>query len=326
MEGTRIPRRVALLAAGGALVSPGAFAAAEPFEAWVAALRAEARSKGISAETVRAALGALRPNPRVLELDRRQPERTLTWAEYRARVVAEPRIGNGRRAVAEHRELLRAIEFRFGVPGPVMSAIWGIESNYGATLGSFPVIQSLATLAYDGRRATFFRGELLNALRILDQGHIALAQMVGSWAGAMGQPQFMPSSFLAYAVDFDGDGRRDIWQSRADTLASIANYLARAQWRPGEGWGFAVRLPPGFDVGLADGRSTRPLSAWSALGVRRSDGAALSPASLQAAIAAPDGTGGEAFALFANAQAIRRYNNSTYYVLAVGLLSDLIAS
>lgn len=326
MERTRVSRRVALLAAGGALACGDAFAAAEPFDAWLAGLRAEARAKGISAETIRMALGALRPNPRVLELDRRQPERTLTWAEYRARVVAEPRIGQGRRAVADNRELLRAVEARFGVPGAVMAAIWGVESNYGATLGSFPVVQSLATLAYDGRRATFFRGELLNALRILDQGHIALEDMTGSWAGAMGQPQFMPSSFLAYAVDFDGDGRRDIWRSRADTLASIGNYLARAQWRPGEPWGFAVRLPAGFDVGLADGRSMRPLSAWSALGVRRHDGAALSPAAVQAAIAAPDGVQGEAFALFANAQAIRRYNNSTYYVLAVGLLSDLIAS
>ncbi|MDW8444128.1 MAG: lytic murein transglycosylase [Acetobacteraceae bacterium] len=187
-------------------------------------------------------------------------------------------------------------------------------------------MQSLATLAYDGRRATFFRGELLNALRILDQGHIALSRMTGSWAGAMGQPQFMPSSFLAYAVDFDGDGRRDIWGSRADTLASIGHYLARAQWRAGEGWGFAVRLPPGFDIALADGRSMRPLSAWSGLGVRRLDGSALAPPSVLAAIAAPDGWEGEAFALFPNAQAVRRYNNATYYVLAVGLLSDLLAA
>ena len=322
----RVSRRAVVLAAGGLLVKGAAFAAVEPFESWLAGLSAEARAKGVGAETVRIALNGLRPNPRVLELDRRQPERTLTWAEYRARVVAEPRIAQGRRAVADNRELLRAIEARFGVPAAVMCAIWGIESNYGATLGGFPVIQSLATLAYDGRRATFFRGELLNALRILDQGHIGLAQMTGSWAGAMGQPQFMPSSFLAYAVDFDGDGRRDIWQSRADTLASIGNYLARAQWRAGEGWGFAVRLPTGFDATLADGRSLRPLAAWSALGVRRRDGSALPATSGQAAIVAPDGLDGEAFALFANAQAIRRYNNSTYYVLAVGLLSDLIVS
>ena len=326
MEHMRVSRRTALLTAGGLLMGGKGFAAAEPFDAWLAGLRAEARAQGISAETVRTALAALRPNPRVLELDRRQPERTLTWAEYRARIVAEPRIVQGRRAISDNRELLQAVEARFGVAAAVMSAIWGIESNYGTTLGSFPVVQSLATLAYDGRRATFFRSELINALRILDQGHIGLAQMTGSWAGAMGQPQFMPSSFLAYAVDFDRDGRRDIWHSRADTLASIGNYLARAQWRAGEGWGFAVRLPAGFDARLADGRSVRPLSAWSALGVKRHDGSALPASSVQAAIAAPDGPGGEAFALFSNAQAIRRYNNSTYDVLAVGLLSDLIAS
>jgi len=324
MRRARVSRRVAVLAGTVGLLAGRQSAAAEPFEAWLESLRAELRSKGISAETIRTALSGLRPNPRVLELDRGQPERTLTWAEYRSRVVTEPRIGMGRRAMAENRELLRAIEARFGVPGPVISAIWGIESNYGTTLGNFPVIQSLATLAYDGRRAAFFRGELFNALRILDQGHTALPQMTGSWAGAMGQPQFMPSSFLAYAVDFDSDGRRDIWQSRADTLASIGNYLARAQWRAGEGWGFPVRFASGFDFGLADGRSMRPLSAWSAVGVRRLDGSLLSPATLFAAIVAPDGAGGEAFALTANAQAIRRYNNSTFYVLAVGLLSDLL--
>lgn len=308
-----------------ALTAPGS-RAAEPFDAWLAALRAEARSRGVSAETIRAALSQLRPLPRVLELDRRQPERTLTWAEYRARVVAEPRIGNGRRAVADNRELLRAVEARFAVPAAIVTAIWGIETNYGTTLGGFPVIQALATLAHDGRRSAYFRGELLNALRILDQGHIALPEMMGSWAGAMGQPQFMPSSFLGYAVDFDGDGRRDIWNSRGDALGSIGNYLARANWRPAEPWGFAVRLPPGFDAGLADARTMRPLSAWSEMGVRRLDGAPLGTPAPAAAIAAPDGVLGEAFALFASAQAIRRYNNSTYYVLAVGLLSDLLAA
>jgi membrane-bound lytic murein transglycosylase B len=162
-------------------------------------------------------------------------------------------------------------------------------------------------------------------LRILDQGHIAHPRMMGSWAGAMGQPQFMPGSFLSYAVDFDGDGRRDIWDSRADALGSIGNYLARAgSYRRDEAWGFEARLPPGFAIASADARSMRPLSSWAAAGVRRADGSALPRGDVPAAVAAPDGAAGQAFVLFANAQAVRRYNNSTYYVLAVGLLADLV--
>ncbi len=295
-----------------------------PFDRWLAELRSEALRSGISQGTVRTALTGLGPIPRVIELDRRQPERRLTWAEYRDRVVAEPRISNGRRAFADNRLLLDAVEERFGVAGRTVTAIWGIESNYGTATGGFPVIQALATLAHDGRRSAFFRGELISALRILDQGHIALERMTGSWAGAMGQPQFMPGSFLAYAVDFNGDGRRDIWDSREDALGSIGNYLARANWRAGEPWGFEVRLPAGFDIGLADGRAMRPLSAWGPLGVRRADGGPLGQSEIPTAIAAPDGAGGQAFAIHRNAQAIRRYNNSIYYVLAVGLLSDLV--
>jgi membrane-bound lytic murein transglycosylase B len=298
--------------------------ASMPFDRWLAELRAEALRAGISPGTVRTALGGIAPIPRVVELDRHQPERRLTWAEYRDRVVAEPRISNGRRAFADNRLLMDAVEERFGVSGRVVTAIWGIETNYGATTGGFPVIQALATLAHDGRRSSFFRSELLSALRILDQGHIALERMTGSWAGAMGQPQFMPGSFLAYAVDFNGDGRRDIWDSREDALGSIGNYLARANWRPGEPWGFEVRLPAGFDIGLADARSMRPLSAWSALGVRRADGWPLGQSEIPTAIAAPDGAGGQTFAIHRNAQAIRRYNNSLSYVLAVGLLSALV--
>jgi membrane-bound lytic murein transglycosylase B len=320
---TRPTRRTVLAGIAGLAAASRAEAAA-PFDRWLAELRAEALRSGISQGTVRAALTDIGPIARVIELDRRQPERRLTWAEYRDRVVAEPRIGNGRRAFADNRLLLDAVEERFGVAGRTVTAIWGIETNYGATTGGFPVIQALATLAHDGRRSSFFRGELLSALRILDQGHIALDRMTGSWAGAMGQPQFMPGSFLAYAVDFNGDGRRDIWDSREDALGSIGNYLARANWRAGEPWGFEVVLPPGFDIGLADGRAMRPLSAWSTLGVRRVGGGPLGQSEIPTAIAAPDGAGGQAFAIHRNAQAIRRYNNSIYYVLAVGLLSDLV--
>ncbi len=318
-------RRTLIATMPALLLARGAAANAQPFDRWLAELRTEARGKGISQGTVQTALNAIAPIPRIIELDRRQPEGTLTWAQYRDRVVAEPRIGNGRKAHAENRTLLASVEQRFGVSSRTITAIWGIETNYGANTGGFPVVQALATLAYDGRRSSYFRGELLNALRILDQGHIAHPRMLGSWAGAMGQPQFMPGSFLSYAVDFDGDGRRDIWDSRGDALGSIGNYLARAgSWKPGEPWGFQARLPQGFAIAQADARANRPLSAWAAAGVRRADGSALPRGEMPAAIAAPDGAQGQAFVLFANAQAVRRYNNSTYYVLAVGLLSDLV--
>jgi membrane-bound lytic murein transglycosylase B len=331
MQDGMLATRRSLLAAAlpAALAAPSAAGPAranpQPFDRWLAELRAEAERRGVSAGTLRTALAGIAPIPRVIELDRRQPEGTLTWAQYRDRVVAEPRIGNGRRAFADNRSLLADVEQRFGTSARTITAIWGIETNYGATMGNFPVIEALATLAYDGRRSAFFRGELLSALRILDQGHIAHPRMKGSWAGAMGQPQFMPGSFLSYAVDFDGDGRRDIWDSRADALGSIGNYLARAgSWRRGEPWGFAARLPPGFAIASADARTMRPLSSWAAEGVRQADGSALPRGDMPAAIAAPDGAAGQAFVLFANAQAVRRYNNSTYYVLAVGLLSDLV--
>lgn len=322
MSTTRPTRRLLLGALAAAAAAP--VRAAAPFDRWLAELRAEAERKGISRATVQHALSGIAPIPRVIELDRRQPEGRLTWAEYRSRVVAEPRIGNGRLAFADNRGLLASVEERFGVSARTITAIWGIETNYGTTTGGFPVIGALATLAHDGRRSSFFRGELLNALRILDQGHIELPRMTGSWAGAMGQPQFMPGSFLSYAVDFDGDGRRDIWDSRADALGSIGNYLARANWRPGEPWGTEVLLPAGFDIGLADGRAMRPMTAWAVLGVRRADGRPLGESQIMTAIAAPDGAAGQAFAIHQNAQAVRRYNNSIYYVLAVGLLSDLV--
>jgi len=318
-------RRVVLGALPAVAAAAGARAASQPFERWLSELRAEARAQGISAATIQGALSGIAPIQRVIELDRRQPEVTLSWAQYRDRVVAEPRIGNGRKAFAENRALLAAVEQRFGVAARTVTAIWGVETNYGATMGGFPVVQALATLAYDGRRSAYFRGELLNALRILDQGHIRKERMLGSWAGAMGQPQFMPGSFLAYAVDFDGDGRRDIWDSRADALGSIGNYLRRAgAWRPGEPWGFEVTLPPRFPIGEADGRTMRPLSSWASAGVRPADGGRMPAGDMPAAIAAPDGAAGQAFVLFPNAQAVRRYNNSTYYVLAVGLLSDRV--
>ena len=314
-------------AAGETPAQPAAAAPPpRPFPQFLRDVRAEARRAGISERTLAAALDGLEPIPRVLELDRRQPEFVLTFAQYRDRQVTPARIARGRDLKAEQRALLAGIERRYRVPAPVVLAIWGVETNYGSNTGGFPVVGALATLAWEGRRASFFRNELLAALRILDAGHVQPAAMRGSWAGAMGQPQFMPSSFERFAVDHDGDGRRDIWTSRADALASIANYLARHGWREGEPWGREVRLPHGFDPALAGREPSRPLSAWARIGVRAAGGGALPASELPAGIVIPDGPTGPAFAVHRNFAVLRRYNPSDFYALSVGLLADSIGA
>ena len=313
--------RAAILAAGACLAWPCA-AAAESFDAWIAELRAEALAAGISAPTVDAALDGIAPLPRVVELDRRQPEGRMTAREYLERVVPESRVRAARERLRRHRPLLEEVAARYRVQPRFIVALWGIETDFGRRTGGYGVVPALATLAWDGRRAAFFRGELLAALRILDEGHIAPADMKGSWAGAMGQSQFMPSSFLAYAVDHDGDGRRDIWTALPDVFASIANYLARVGWRDDRTWGRAVRLPPGFDDGLAGLDTVKPIGGWQALGVRRPDGSDLPARQLPASIVRPDGPGGGAWMVYDNFRATLRWNRSTYFALAVGRLAD----
>lgn len=294
------------------------------FASFVAGVKADARRAGISSATLDRAFAGVRPNPRVVELDRKQPEFTMTWAQYRERIVSSKRINEGRAAYAQNAQVLSAIEQRYGVDARIPVAIWGLETSYGAITGGYNVIEALATLAWEGRRAQFFRTQLMDALRILDRGDIQPDRMTGSWAGAMGQPQFMPNSYLSYAVDFDGDGRRDIWQSRADALASIANYLARSGWQTGVPWGQPVQVPGG--MGAETGRSIRrPLGEWMRLGVRRADGTAFTRQDVQGAVVQPDGPGSDAFMVYANFNAIRRYNPSDYYSLGVGLLSDAVA-
>jgi membrane-bound lytic murein transglycosylase B len=297
--------------------------AGQSFEAFLAGLRAEARRAGIRDTTLNSALTGLTPNPRVIELDRRQAEGALAWPIYRDRMVSETRITNGRRAYADNRATLARIEERYGVSPRMIVAIWGVETNYGSFQGGTDAIQSLATLAWEGRRGAYFRAELLAALRILDQGHIRREAMRGSWAGALGHPQFMPTNFERLAVDFDGDGRRDIWESPPDALASIANYFRTSGWRPGEPWGREVRLPAGFDAsaGLDQQRPTRE---WARLGVRAADGSALPPSDLPGSVIVPRG-GDQAFLVHHNWRVIRRYNPSTSYALAVALISDRVA-
>jgi membrane-bound lytic murein transglycosylase B len=319
-------RRLTRLAAGMPFALPAAaHANTQGFEAWLDGLRADARGAGVSPAMLQRALTGIRPLDRVLELDRRQPEFTLTWDQYRDRQVVQSRIDRGRQLFYDNRNLLEAIAARYRVSPRVIVAIWGMETNYGTNMGSFYVVEALATLAYDGRRSQYFRGELISALKILDAGHVAPDRMKGSWAGAMGQPQFMPSSFERLAVDFDGDGHKNIWESRADALGSIANYLARNGWREEERWGWEVILPEGFDPAQASLENPRPLRDWVQQGLRTPGGTPPPEAAAEAAVVLPGGAGSQAFLVGPNFQAIRRYNPSTFYALAIGLLSDRVA-
>jgi len=309
-----LTRRVLLSAA---LATP-AFAQ-DGFSAFKAGVRAEAVRAGIRGGTVDAAFEGVAPNPHILELDHHQPEFTQTWAQYRANILPEKRLHAARDAYTAEAGRLAEITRRYPCDPRIVVGIWGLESNFGVRTGTYRIVEALGTLAYDGRRAGYFRKELINALRILDNGDIAPRAMTGSWAGAMGQPQFMPSSYLRYAVDADGDGRRDIWTNRADVFGSIANYLAQCGWRWGEPWGQQVLVPA--NLGATGRETVRSLAEWQAAGVRRADGTRFSQPKVRGAVVQPDGPGGEAFMVYANFNAIRRYNPSDYYALAVGLLA-----
>ena len=309
----------------GALLAGGAMAqeeGAESFAEWRDGVRSEALELGIGAATFDAAFADVEPIPRVIELDRSQPEVTLTFDQYVERVVPESRVAKGRKLLAEHRALLEPIGRKYGVPPRFIVALWGIETNFGQYLGGFPVIASLATLAYDGRRSAYFRQELLHALRILEDGHVTTDAMMGSWAGAMGQSQFMPSSFVNYAVDHDGDGKRDIWGTQGDVFASAANYLAQAGWRAGETWGRRVALPSGFDHALTGLEVKKTLAEWQALGLRRADGSDLPQADISGSVVLPGGEGGPAYLVYNNYRTIMRWNRSFYFATSVGLLAD----
>ncbi len=309
-----------------ALLAPAAASAQGGFPAFVDGVKNEARRLGIRDATLQAAFAGVQPNQRVVELDRRQPEFNLTWPEYRARVLPETRLQAARENYARERPLLARVEERFGVDPLVMLGIWGIESAFGSNKGNYRLIEALSTLAWEGRRAAFFRAELLNALRILDSGDVTAAGLTGGYAGAMGQPQFMPSSYVRFAVDFDGDGRRDIWDSKPDVFGSIANYLAKSGWRRGEPWGQPVRLPPGFDTASASRDNRQSLGEWKRQGIRRSDGREFTRSDVSAGMVVPAGAApGEGYLTYANFNVIRRYNPSDFYALAVGLLGDAAA-
>lgn len=323
----RAPVRPAPGQAPGASVSVPPAAPVPPlpdqdFDTWLKTFKAEAATKGIARRTLESAFAGVTPNPRVVELDQKQPEGRITFSRYFQNVVP-PRIERGRKMLAENADLLNRVAGTYGVPSRVVVALWGVETSFGVNQGKFSLVRSLATLAYEGRRAEFFRGELLNALTIMEQEGYGPEKMVGSWAGAMGQCQFMPSSYLKWAVDFDGDGHRDIWATRADVFASAANYLKQNGWVPGEGWGRRVMAPARLSASLVGLETKKTLAEWQALGVRLPDGGNLPAANLTASLINP-GDEGNYWLVYENFRVIMRWNRSTYFAMSVLSLADEI--
>ena len=309
------------LALAAALILPAAGVSAQDkpkdFGPFLQALWPDASARGITRKTFDAAFAGLTPDPRVAAATLRQPEFGRPVGAYVNGIATEARIAGAAARSAQWSQTLHAIEQRYGVDRHIILAIWGIETSFGANNGGFDVIRSLATLTVIGYRPDFFRDELLAALKVLQDGHIARERMLGSWAGAMGQPQFMPSNFHTLAVDFTGDGRKDIWGSPPDVLASIANFLRHWGWKAGEGWGHEVIVPKAFDYA----RSRASYAEWTALGVARADGKTL-PSAGNAILFFPSGASGPAFLVGPNFEVIKRYNNSDVFALAVSHLAD----
>ena len=292
------------------------------FSLWLNELRQEALARGISQATLDKALTLSQPIERVLELDKRQPEFLDTFWNYIDRRVTPDRIEKGRNLLAEHRRLLVNVENTHHVPARFLVAFWGLETNFGQFTGGYPVIDALASLAFDTRRGDFFRGELLNALEILDAGHITPEAMQGSWAGAMGQMQFMPSTFKRYAEDGDGDGKKDIWRSLPDAFFSAGNFLYEIGWQEDELWGREVLLPRNFDWSQANLDIKKSVKAWAALGIRQANGDPLPQSDSRGAILLPQGSSGPAFLVYRNFEVIMGWNRSINYALSVAYLAD----
>lgn len=292
------------------------------FQAWVTNFKQQAKSQGISQATLDSAFADVRLNQRVLELDQRQPEFTRTFWQYFEATVTDWRIKKGIELYEENRPLLDDVTQKYGVPGRFLVAFWGMETNYGGFTGNIPIIEALATLAYNPRRSEFFTNQLIYALRILDEGHIPLEQMKGSWAGAMGQTQFMPYNYLRYSVDGDNSGHKDLWNSLPDVFHSSGNFLNKLGWNKEENWGREVQLPAQFNYAIADGSTRRPLSEWREMGITLADGRQIPNIDMQAALLMPSDYRGPVFLVYDNFFVIKRWNNSNSYALAVGHLAD----
>ncbi|MFP5383043.1 MAG: lytic murein transglycosylase [Gammaproteobacteria bacterium] len=295
------------------------------FPACVADLMVRAEKKGISKAVIDSDLANVKFLPKVIELDRQQPEFVDSFANYFSRRLTDARIARGRELYAQHRDMLDGVAKQYGVPAQYLLAFWGLETNYGGFFGNTPVLDSLATLGCDTRRSRYFTDELINALRIIDEGSVTAARMQGSWAGAMGHVQFMPTTFLRYAVDHDGDGRRDLWGSLPDAMASAANFLRSLGWEDEARWGDEVLLPEGFPYEKAGLDEKHPLKKWKKLGVTLADGSALPASKTDASLLVPTGHAGPALLVQKNFRVIMRWNRSQAYALAVGHLADRIA-
>ncbi|MCK8515588.1 lytic murein transglycosylase [Methylonatrum kenyense] len=299
--------------------------AAAEFDACLDRLAAEANAAGVSQSTISSTTASVNQNARVLELDRQQPEFLQTFGRYLETRLTSQRVRRGRELLEEHAELLHSVQRDFGIPAQYLVAFWGLETNFGGYFGDFPVLDALATLACDTRRSEFFSAQFVEALALIDRDQMRPEQMRGSWAGAMGHTQFLPETARRHGIDYDGDGRIDLWNSLPDAMASAANYLRAMGWNEGERWGREVRLPDDFPLQESGIDTRKPLRDWAALGVRRADGGPLPEADIQAALLLPSGYRGPAFLVYPNFRIIMRWNPSTAYALSVGLLADQIA-
>lgn len=296
---------------------------APDFGSFIASVKSEGEARGLSASTL-AVLDDISPIEKVVELDHRQPEFTASYQSYLKAIMKPERIAKGRKLIAQNHDLLTAVSRKYHVQSKFIVALWGIESGFGQSMGSYSIPASLATLAWEGRRSAFFKGELFNALAIIDKGDVPAAKMVGSWAGAMGQCQFMPSTYLKYAQDWDGDGKRDIWHDRGDVLASTANYLSQLGWRDDRGWGRPVKLPKNFNRHLIGLDTQKPMTDWAKLGVLAANGKKLPVHDWNSSIVLADPENGPAFLVTDNFRAVMTWNRSTLFALSVGQLADAL--
>jgi len=319
--------RLSLLAATTALLAgpAPAYAQSGDFQACLQNIKADALRESVPAAIAERALQGLTPDPKIVELDSRQPEFSLTYAKYVGSSVSPERIVKGQQRLAQNRALLDAIQAEYGVPSQYIMAFWGMETNYGAFMGDFQVVRSVATLACMTKRQAFFGNETVQALRILVMDRMTREQLRGSWAGAMGNMQFMPSTFMKWGVDRDGNGRIDLWNSLPDSFASAANYLRGVGFKPGLPSSEEVFLPQGFPLDQADSSIEKPVRAWAAMGVKKAGGAPLPNVDDPSSIILPAGWRGPAFILYPNFKAVMNWNRSTLYALAIGILARQIA-
>jgi len=310
----------------GLAIASSAYANEGTFEQYIEGLKSEARDKGISEQVINQAFAEVEHKPRAVKADKNQPEKRLTLDEYIPRAVPDWKVKQAKSLYKEHYAELSRIGEEYGVQPRFIVALWGVESNFGRFTGNYPVIDALSTMAYDGRREAFFRQETMAALQILDEGHIQFEDFKGSWAGAMGQCQFMPSSFLTYAADGNGDGKKDIWNTEADVFASAANYLSQSGWNDTFTWGRQVKLPSGFNMDL-EGRvegKEKTLAEWNQLGITRYDGSSLPQVDVDAWLTAPDNANGRVYLVYNNYNVLMKWNRSYYFALAVSHLADRI--